>query len=509
MLSRRSVLMGAAVGVAAVSGLSACSGDDAATGVGAPKELVLGVLGEPASWDCAQTHVGHLLQPYQLAYDSLLLRKPDGSLVPMLATEWKYTDDAKTSLQLKLRTDVTFSDGEKFDANAVKANLEHFKKANGKQVAMLQNFDSATVVDAGTVTIKLTSADPAFEYYLSQAAGLMGSPKAIAGTDIANVPVGSGPYTMVKAESVKGSQWVFAKRDGYWDKGLQKWDKVTLKVLTDITARVNALTTGQIDATLLDANTRSQAESGGSTLLQWPVDWSGLLLFDRGGKVCPAMADVRVRQAINYAIDRESLLKSIAGGQGSITSQVFGPVSGSYIDAYDKLYAFDKEKAKSLLAAAGYAGGFDVTIPMAPGDDVASNYIKQMLGDVGIRVTIQAVPAADYQGTIGKGTYAMARFNLFQGPTWVACNQMIVPKTLYNPFQSTDQEIASLLEATRAAGTDSGEKGKAVNKYVTENAWFAPFYRTNQLYFFNNKKVKVTEQVQMAVPSIYNYEPVA
>jgi len=510
MLSRRSILMGgAAVGIAAVAGLSACSAQDTTSSAGGPKELVIGVLGEPTSWHPAQAHVGHLLQPYQLSYDSLLLRQPDGSLKPMLATEWKYTDEAQTTLQLKLRTDVTFSDGEKFDASAVKANLENFKKANGKQVAMLENFTSAEVGDASTVTIKLAKADPAFEYYLSQAAGLMGSPKAITGTDIATTPVGSGPYTMVKAEAVKGSQYVFTKREGYWSTSLQKWDKITLKVLTDVTARVNALTTGQIDATLLDANTRSQAEAAGLTLLQWPVDWSGLLLFDRGGKVCPQLADVRVRQAINYAIDRDSLVKNVAGGQATSTSQVFGPASGSYIESLDKMYTFDPAKAKSLLAAAGYSSGFDITIPMAPGDDVASNYIKQMLGDVGIRVAITAVPAADYQGTIGKGTYAMARFNLFQGPTWVACNQLIVPKTLYNPFQSTNTEIAGLLEATRSAGDQVGEKGKAVNQYVTENAWFAPFYRANQLYFYDPKKVKVTEQVQMAVPSIYNYEPVS
>jgi peptide/nickel transport system substrate-binding protein len=509
MLSRRTVLKGAAVGIAAVAGLSACSAGDTTSSAGGPKELVIGVLGEPTSWHSAQAHVGHLLQPYQLAYDSLLLRSPDGSLKPMLATEWKYTDEAQTTLQLKLRTDVTFSDGEKFDASAVKANLENFKKANGKQVAMLENFASAEVGDASTVTIKLAKADPAFEYYLSQAAGLMGSPKAITGTDIATTPVGSGPYTMVKAEAVKGSQYVFTKREGYWSTSLQKWDKITLKVLIDVTARVNALTTGQIDATLLDANTRSQAEAAGLTLLQWPVDWSGLLLFDRGGKVCPQLSDVRVRQAINYAIDRDSLVKNVAGGQATSTSQVFGPVSGSYIESLDKMYAFDPAKAKSLLAAAGYASGFDITIPMAPGDDVASNYIKQMLGDVGIRVAITAVPAADYQGTIGKGTYAMARFNLFQGPTWVACNQLIVPKTLYNPFQSTNTEIAGLLEATRSAGAQVGDKGKAVNQYVTENAWFAPFYRANQLYFYDPKKVKVAEQVQMAVPSIYNYEPVS
>ena len=118
MLSRRSVLKGAAVGIAAVAGLSACSAEGTTSSAGGPKELVIGVLAEPTSWHSAQAHVGHLLQPYQLAYDSLLLRLPDGSLKPMLATEWNYTDEAKTTLQLKLRTDVTFSDGEKLDASA-------------------------------------------------------------------------------------------------------------------------------------------------------------------------------------------------------------------------------------------------------------------------------------------------------------------------------------------------------------------------------------------------------
>ena len=452
-------------GSAVVLSLGACAGDAGGTSggaAGAPKELILGILAEPASWDPAQTHVGHTLQPQQVVYDSLILRKADGSYAPMLAASWKYTDDAKTVLELKLRTDVTFSDGEKFDGNAVKANLDHFKKDNGRQVAQLASYTSTTVVDASTVQIKLSQSDPAFEYYLSQAAGLMGSPKALETPEIDQLPVGSGPYVMVKDQSVKGSQYVFNKREGY-----------------------------------------------GLKLLSWPVDWSGLLLFDREGKVVPALKELKVRQAINYALDRESLLKNVMQGSGTLTSQVFGPESGSYLPELDKYYSFDVAKAKSLMAEAGYASGFDMPMPLLPGNDVIMNYVKQQLGDIGIRVSIVAVPQADYQSIIGKGTYAAAWFNLFQGVTWVACGQLLVPNTLYNPMKSTNPEIAKLLEETRTAGAQVGEKGKAVNKYVVENAWFAPFYRINQVYLYNDKKLKVTPQVQMAVPTIYNYEPVA
>lgn len=507
---KRSVARLAGVLLAVALSLTACGGGGGSSspGGGASTELTLGVLAEPSSWHPAQAHVGHLLQPYQLPYDSLLLREPDGKLAPMLATEWAYTDEAKTSLQMKLRTDVTFSNGDKFDAEAVKKNLDGFKAANGKQVAMLQNYAEAVVEDPATVTIKLSQADPAFEYYMSQAAGLMAAPSALDGEDIVREPVGSGPYVMVAAESVVGSQYVFAKREDYWNKDLQKWDKFTLRLMNDITARVNAVTTGEVDATLLDAPTQAQAESAGLEVLKWPVDWTGLLLMDRDGAQVPALADARVRQAINYAIDREGLLQNVALGNGEVTSQVFGPESGSFVKELDNFYTYDPEKAKSLLAAAGYADGFEMKAPMYPNSDVMYNYVAQQLGDVGIRVVLEAVPAADIQGTIGKGTFPIVWFNLFQGPTWVAINQLIVPQTLYNPFHSTTPEIADLIDQTRAAGENVGEVGKGVNKYVTEQAWFAPFYRVKQVYVYDSARVKVTPQVQMAVPAIYNYEPV-
>ena len=129
----------------------------------------------------------------------------------------------------------------------------------------------------------------------------------------------------------------------------------------DLPAPVGSTTTPRpraaCHATLLDPNTRAQAETAGLKLLSWPVDWSGLLLFDREGKVVPALKELKVRQAINYALDRESLLKNVMQGSGTLTSQVFGPESGSYLPELDKYYSFDVAKAKSLMAEAGYVRG--------------------------------------------------------------------------------------------------------------------------------------------------------
>lgn len=167
----------AALVLSASLALTACGGGaGAGSNAGAaPTALTLGTLRDITSWDPAQAHVGHALQPYQAAYDTLILREPDGKLSPMLATKWKY-NATNTKLTVDLRTDVTFSDGAKFDAEAAKANLDHFKKANGPQMAQLASVSDVAVVDADTIDINLTATEPALEYFLSQAAGLMGSP---------------------------------------------------------------------------------------------------------------------------------------------------------------------------------------------------------------------------------------------------------------------------------------------------------------------------------------------
>jgi peptide/nickel transport system substrate-binding protein len=507
-MKRIRLAVAASIAVAALT-LTACSSGSggAAVSAGGKPGLTLGILQEPASWSPTQAHVGHLLQPYQVVYDTLILRKPDGTYAPMLATEWKYTDATNLVFQLKLRSGVSFSDGEKFNAAAVKANLEAFGKDNGRQKAQLAAVESVTAVDDSTVEVKLKAQDPAFEYYLSQAAGLMASPKALGTDDLKRNPVGTGPYVMVKDQSVVGTQYVFTPRQGYWNTDLQKFSKVTLKLLADTTARVNAVTSGQVDATLLTAATMAQADAKKLTKLAYPTDWTGLLIFDRDGKIVPELKNPKVRQAMNHAFDRASMLKSLAGGQGDVTSQVFGPASGAYLPELDNRYPFDKEKAKALLAEAG-VGPFTIEMPVLSGqNDREMTFVAQALGDIGITVKQTAVPLADYQGLLGQGKFAVAWFSLFQGVPWVAVNQMIVPNTLYNPFKTTNPEIEALIAAVRDGGKDSAEKAKAVNTYVTEQAWFIPWYRPAQLYYFDAAKVKVTPQTQQAVPSIYNYEP--
>lgn len=497
----------AALVLCASLALSACGGGaGAGSNAGAaPTSLTLGTLRDITSWDPAQAHVGHALQPYQAAYDTLILREPDGKLSPMLATAWKY-NETNTKLTVDLRTDVTFSDGAKFDATAAKANLDHFKKANGPQMAQLGSVSDIAVVDEDTIDINLSAAEPALEYFLSQAAGLMGSPKSLGTDAIKTVPVGSGPYVMDKAASVKDSQTVFTARDGYWNKDLQKYKKLTLKILTDPTARTNALVSGQVDATLLDPKNGKQAEGAKMKLETNQVDWSGLLLLDRDGTKNPALANVKVRQAINHAFDRKTILDQVMLGQGTPTSQPFGKDSGAWTEELENYYSYDPAKAKQLLKESGFEGNVTIDVPTLPGAETLISVLQQQLADVGITLKPGAAITNTFTADVAAQKYHALFYNLFQGEPTVAIDQIVSTKALYNPFKNTTPELEAKIQAVRTGGEDAGKLAQDVNKYVVEQAWFAPLFRVNQMYYHNDK-VSVTPQAQQAVPSIYNYSP--
>ncbi|QOD03959.1 ABC transporter substrate-binding protein [Pseudarthrobacter sp. BIM B-2242] len=497
----------AALIVSSAMALTACGGG-APAGAGATAKtasLTLGAVQELRSWDPAQAHVGHYLQPYQAAYDSLLLRQPDGKLSPMLATEWKY-NDTNTKLTLDLRTDVTFSDGAKFDAEAAKANLDHFKKANGPQMAQLTAVADVAVVDADTIELNLSAPDPSLEFYLSQAAGLMGSPKALGTEAIKTEPVGSGPYVMDKAATVKDSQSVFTAREGYWNKDLQKFEKVTFKILTDLTARTNALVSGQVDATLLDPKTGKQAEGAKMTLTANQVDWQGLLLMDRDGAKNTPLGNVKVRQAINYAFDRKTILDQVLLGQGTPTSQPFGKESGAWVEELENKYPYDPAKAKALLKEAGYETGVTLEVPSVPGFETQIAVVKQQLADIGITLNVGSAITNTFTSDVAAQKFTTMYFSLFQGEPWVAINQIVSTKALYNAFKNTTPDLQAKIDAVQTGGADAAKLAREVNKYVVDEAWFAPLFRVNQMYY-HNSKITVTPQVQQAVPSIYNYAP--
>lgn len=479
-------------------------------GVSAPAQaantdtLTIGVTTPLTSWDPSQANFGHPIQYYQAVYDTLVLRDPKGNYKPNLATKWSF-NTKRTQITLTLRTDVTFTDGAKFDAAAAKKNLDAFVTGNGPNSGSFAGA-KVSIVSPSSIRITLAKPNPDILYYLSTTNSFMASPKVVGTPGLKTLPVGSGPYIYDKS-SVAGSQIVFTANPNYWDKSKIKFKKVVFKVMTDVNARLNALVSGQIDATILDNKTSAVAKQRKMTEYRYPLDWKGLMLLDRDGKVNKALADVRVRQAISFAFDRQAMLKSLEGGVGTVTTQVFGPASGAYISALDSQYTYNVAKAKELMKAAGYEKGFTLRMPswVVPADRDA---VTQYLAAINIKVEHVSVPPANLVAEMISGKYEAAIFQVFQGASWVSYNTLIAPEGPRNPFKSTNPKIAAAEKALLKDPTTANIKKQMelINREVVTQAWFVPFYRPSQ-YYFTGKRVKTEPQVQNAVPYLYNFAP--
>jgi peptide/nickel transport system substrate-binding protein len=214
------------------------------------------------------------------------------------------------------------------------------------------------------------------------------------------------------------------------------------------------------------------------------------------------------RQAINFAIDRKALLSSFILDRGTQTEQIWGKSTKGYDESLESTYSYDPAKSKALLAEAGYADGFDIQLPTVPQFDATMMAsIVQMLKDVGIRATLKDVPFADFFTQLRKGQWPVTYMIFFQPSDWQVVNQFIDAKAPWNPFHSTDATVAQLIEKMKT-GTDAdfAQASKDLNKYMVDQAWFAPFYRVQQQSFSDAKTV-VEPQAEQAAPSIYNYSP--
>ncbi|RAX45247.1 peptide ABC transporter substrate-binding protein [Arthrobacter sp. AQ5-06] len=497
----------AAVAAATALGLTGCSTAEGDPAARASPTLTLGVLVPATTFAAADSSWANESPYMQAVYDTLLKADPNGKIQPSLATEWSYNAD-NTVLTMKLRTDVKFSDGTAFNADAAVQNLQRFHAGNSSNKSFLADLKDAKAVDPSTVQITLTQSNPALLTYLTQNAGLQESPSAFAKPDLKTNPVGSGPYTLDASKTVVGTSYTFTKNPDYWDAGSVHYDNVVMNVYPNPTALLNAIKGGQVNAaTTANNNDLKEIEGAGFTVNPLELNRAGLLLLDRGGKMNPALADVRVRRAINYAFDTEGLLQTLGQGYGTPTTQVFPKNSVAYDPSLDSAYAYDPAKAKKLLADAGYGSG--LTLQMPSGTRLGATtftLIQQQLKDVGITVTYTDT-GNNYIADVLAPKFPVTYIPLQQDSDWQLINFQIAPSATWNPFHYQDPAVDALVAKVRdGSKAESDQAAKDLNKYMVDQAWFAPWYR-QQLSFVTDSKTKVIVQQGNAYPYLWNFTP--
>lgn len=414
---------------------------------------------------------GHL----EAVYDTFIRTAADGSLEPGLATEWGFVDDEGLVFEMTLREGVTFHDGAVFDAEAAKANIENGMASDGARTARLDPVESVEVVDPQTVRLNLSAPSPTLPQDLSTMMGMVVSPALIGTDDIESLGVGTGPYVYDVDASVPGDRYEFVAYDGYWDESAAgRPATITLMVMTEADARLNALRSGQLTAGQINATQAETAESAGLGLVTGPDKFWGFLLQDRGGERVPELGILEVRQAMNYAVDREAIVEALAFGRGIATAQLWNPNDTHFSDEVADLYPYDPDEARRLLDSVG-VDGFSFEVPILP---LMSNYaqaVQEYLRDVGIDMQLVVIEPGTLGAEARSGDWAAS--GMIAGGIESAATDaslFITPDAIYNTFGTEDPELTAVLEqaATEPDPAARSELYQQASAIVTEQAWF-------------------------------------
>ena len=377
-----------------------------------PQILVFGRGGDSVSLDPAVVTDGESFKVTQNVFETLLnFGEQDTTIHPGLAKEWEVSDDGLT-YTFTLEEGVKFHDGTDFNAEAVVKNVERWQAGNEEDFYYYSSMfgDNIKEVKAdGDNKVVFTLARPQAPFLKNIAMSPFGmaSPTAFEkdGEKFGQNPVGTGPFKFVEWRPTESI--TIEKFKDYWQDGLPKLDKVIFKVYADNTARLNALTNGEID--LADGINPSDGKTveGNSALqlIERPsmnVGYLGLT------NTRPPFDNKLVRQAVNYAIDKQSIVDAFFEGRADVAANPMPPSISGYNDSIDP-YPYDPEKAKALLKEAGYDGkeielwAMPVARPYMPDAAKVAEVIKKNLEDVGIPAKIVTYEWATYLDKTKKG----------------------------------------------------------------------------------------------------------
>lgn len=488
--------------------LTGCSGDGAQGGaVTTPQELRIGNFADLTSWDPALADIGFNAPYLSAVYDPLVAIDGDGQPQPALATDWETSADHLT-ITMNLRDDAVFADGEPFDAAAAVANLEYLKGGAISRESYL-NAESFTAVDDDTIEIHLSERDDRLLYFMGLGRSYMASPAAIEAGTLADAPVGSGPYTLSDA-TVPGAEYVFDKVDDHWAADQFPFAHVKVMPMQDPNARNNALEAGQIDVSYGDATTVQMAEQHDWNVASQVASWVGLRINDHTGSQLAPLGDERVRQALAYAFDGATMLATIGEGQGEDTNQLFAYGFPGHDPELDGQYPYDPEQAKQLLAEAGYADGFDVTLPMAPPFAAWQPAVEQALGEIGVRVSWDEFQYVDYQSNAPSYPMFIAVLAVDSNPTATIARQLTVPQWyMPEPDISEFPELQAQVDVALSAEPGDAQRDEILklNGMLTDTAWHVVWYQSNNIYV-TVAGIALQPVTGMMFPSLRQIQPV-
>jgi ABC-type transport system substrate-binding protein len=384
--------------------------------------LVFGRSGDSVGLDPARETDGESFYGSTQIFDTLVEFAPGTTeVVPALAESWEISDD-KLEFTFNLRRGVKFHDGTDFNADAVKFSFDRqFVESHPYNdlgpwqywgyMDMSSIVDRIEVVDDHTVTFYLKKVEAPFLANLAMDFAAIVSPTAVEkfGAEFKNNPVGTGPFTFVSW--TKDDNIVLDANQDYWGEG-PYLDRVILRVIPDATARYLALQNGEVD--VIDFPSAEDLEAMEADpnieLIQQPGLNVGYIAMNNDKE---PFDNKLVRQAMNHAIDRQSIIDAVYGSAGQVAKNPLPPTMWGYNDDIEP-YEFDPEKARQMLADAGYPDGFETDLwampvarPYNPNARRIAEIVQSDLAEVGVTAEIVSYDWGTYLDKVDAGEHMM------------------------------------------------------------------------------------------------------
>ncbi|MDQ3914744.1 MAG: ABC transporter substrate-binding protein [Actinomycetota bacterium] len=445
--------------------VAACVGDGQGgdgEGGAAESQLTLAVGAHPSTADSFFDNSLIARAVYVPIYDSLF-RPIEGEMVPRLAEEWTWLND--TTLEIQLREGVTFHDGEEFDAEALKWNIDTLIELGAEAVNAdaVATIDRVEVVDSHTVNLHLSTPDGGLIGLLS--AVFIQSPSAYESDpqEYARAPVGTGPFRVV--EWRQDETITMEAFEDHWE-GVPQVDRLVIRSITEPGSRVAAIQAGEVDISYdIQAEQAERLQDEAGIEIVNAGLGQVLVLYLRNNQGDP-VEDPRVRRAIAHALDVEALGNGLLGdyaqpASGALnTSDVLGHVADL------EPYPYDPDQAKQLLTEAGYADGLEVEFATTSGryakDREAAEAVAAQLEQVGISVDLRVMESGAWlEDLFASKMPSLYTMGLTSAPRYDAASNYDV---ICGQIRAADDDQLCDLDDRQRATSDQDERRRILQK---------------------------------------------
>jgi peptide/nickel transport system substrate-binding protein len=482
--------------------------------------LTIGISHGPMSLDPARGAPGVAALLSLLSSAAITDQQPDGPVIGALATTYHYVGNGNEHFVFTLRHDARFSDGSVVDAHAVRMWLRYFLAAHGPEVSALGDVSSIDTIGKWTVQLNLGVPNPDLPRVLSQAfdCGLVASPRALAAPGTLDRRTdGAGPYVLVPGATIPNKRYTYVPNRYYYNRSAIRFRKIIVTVIPDAGAMLRAVDSGAVEVASGNLVTASQATFANLRVLHYPTQWNGLVFADPAGVPASPVADMRVRQALNYAVDRQSIAELAVGhdvgkygAPGSIpaATQLWGgptseiPTLDAFDEKYRGYYAYDPAKARHLLAAAGYGQGFRLYLKPLTGMPNASLVLRTITANfASIGVSVTTTPASGLATAVQVQEPAEPMSTLFSGETVDAGTPTLLG-------ESSDALLARLWQrAQRMFPPAASASWRKMSARLTTQARAVPLYELDSLYYVSSRIGGVAASALTAVPDPTTWYP--